>query len=97
MRRISRLMLSDGSKVGLAQPNLVFSPSLINNDASNAAGCELDRQTAHDHVHGCLRAAIDDRAPGGVVGNRSHAAGKRHDELAIAARHMLYKRFRDLA
>ena len=38
----------------------------MDDDARDAARSEVDCQTAHDHVHCGLRAAI--RASGGVVG-----------------------------
>jgi hypothetical protein len=44
------------------RPTLRLDPAWIDDDASDAAGSEIDRETAHDHVDCGLRAAIDDRA-----------------------------------
>ena len=48
----------------------------IDDHARDAEWSEITRQTAHDHIHCRLRAAIGDRAPRSIIGKRYHAASQ---------------------
>ena len=76
IKSLSLLTLSAGVKVACDPPMSVRTQPGLTTTQVMPRG---------DHVHRSLRTAIGKRTARSIVGNRTHAAGKGDDELALAA------------
>ena len=83
--------LSCGDNGALGSPISVLTPSGVDQNTSDGARRQIDRNASHHHVHRRLGAAIGNGAARRIVGQRTHATRDGDHQLSLTAGNVIAK------